>query len=82
MMTNRTTWRESIASVMKRNKDSVDNIVAKTVTDAELDTLIGDSDSGFNRISFIIWTHTNVYFSVIGNGNEWIGHVPRNPVDV
>lgn len=75
------TWRESIASAMMRNNDSVDNIVAKTVTDAEMDEPVEDGHGNINSIAFTIWTRNHVYFSVCYGDNETIGHVRRNPVD-
>lgn len=74
-----TTWRESIAEALEWANEGWADVVANTLTDAEMDV---EFDCGFGEEEgkpFTLWTHSRVYFPACYDGKEWVASVPRHP---
>ena len=76
-----TTWRKEIAEAMEESYDSWDNVVACTLSDAELDAEFNPSYGSNEGEPFTLWTKSRVYFPVVYDGAEWASSVSRNPCD-
>ena len=73
------TWRELILDEMKENSETWHDLIACTLSTAELDE---EFDCGYGLSEgkpFTLWTRKRVYFPVVYDGSEWVGSVPRNP---
>jgi len=73
------TWRELISEEMKSKDDSWDNVVAKTISDVDLDEKFYSGYGAEQGKPFTLWTKARVYFPVCYDGAEWCGSVPRDP---
>lgn len=76
-----TTWRKEILQEMTFTKETWDQVVAKTITDKELDQKFDDHSAEVEGIAFTVWTVNFVYFPACYQGTEWCDSVPRNPCD-
>jgi hypothetical protein len=76
-----TTWRKSITEAMAARHETWADVVAHTLTAAELDE---EFDAGFGvecGKPFTLWTKRHVYFPIAYDGLESVGSVPRDPSD-
>ena len=80
------TWRQFLNDEMKANGDGWHNLEAYHLRpednhkiDTWLDEPFDDGYGGNEGVSFILWTHTWVYFPINYDGAEWVGSVPRFP---
>lgn len=74
-----TTWRNLLVREMDEHSESFGDLVAITLTDAELDA---EFDEGFGcseGMPFTAWTTHRVYFPAVYDGSEWVASVARNP---
>ena len=74
-----TTWRKELTSVMSLNGESLDDIVANTMTDEDMDLEFDSVFGGTEGCEFTVWTENRVYFPICYDGAEWAGSVSRNP---
>lgn len=74
-----TCWREMIVEAMGEAGETMDDMVATTLTDAEMDAEFDRGFGGSEGCAFTLWTANRVYFPVVYDGSEWVGSVPRNP---
>jgi len=74
-----TTWREEIGSEMEKRGETWADVVACTLTDAELDRRFYAGFGGINGTPFTLWTARRVYFPGCYDGGEWVASVPRHP---
>ena len=74
-----TTWKELLKETMQMRGETIADLVACTLTDAEL---VAEFDSGYGGTEgqpFTAWTANTVYFPICYDGAEWVGSVSRNP---
>ena len=74
-----TNWRTELTRQFKLNGETWADVVANTLTEAELDI---EFDSGYGiaeGVPFTLWTKNYVYFPVQYDGAEMACAVPRNP---
>ena len=79
MRTQMTTWRKKIGQEMARRCETFENVVACTLSEAELDV---EFDGGYGwpeGTAFTLWTEKRVYFPAHYDGFEWVESVSRNP---
>jgi hypothetical protein len=72
-----TTLRKELREALVERDEGFDDIVAMTLTDAELDKEFSKKVS--NGLPFTAWTQNRVYFSTIFDGDLWVASVPRHP---
>lgn len=87
------TWRELIAAAMQKDDDEDEDdyygckgsgdiwvdVVACTLTDAELDVEFDSGYGGTEGKPFTLWTKRYVYFPVCYDGAESVGFASRDP---
>lgn len=79
------TWRQSIGDELGRNCENWGDVIAHTLTDEQLDLPWGYidedeiADDYIMPPTFVLWTHTRVYFSVTDDLTYWCTSVPRHP---
>lgn len=72
-------WRLLIATELKNQGETWNDVVLCTLLDDELDETF---DSGFGAPEgkpFTLWTQKRVYFPVCYDGAEWVSSVSRVP---
>lgn len=73
-----TTWRALLAEAMHEAKDG-GPVIAVAPDEAAFDV---EFDRGYGLSKgppVLAWTLEYVYFPVVYDGYEWLGHAPRNP---
>jgi hypothetical protein len=76
-----TTWRELIGRHLAELGLTLDDLIANTLTDAEMDVCFDSSYGVPEGVPFTAWTKNRVLFPITYDGAEWVGSVPRNPCD-
>ena len=79
MSDSRTTWREEISAEMEKRGETWADVLACTLSDAELDRRFDADFGGINGTPFTLWTARRVYFPATYDGGEWAASVPRFP---
>lgn len=72
-------WKNLIFAEMVRLEDT---FVYCSLTSEELEKEFDDSYGGSEGSSFTAWGEKYVYFPIVYDGAEWVGHAPRNPCEV
>lgn len=75
----RTTWRGLLTETMGCHGESLQDVVANTMSESEMDVQF---DSGFGEVEgipFTAWTEKRVYFPVKYDGSESVSSVARFP---
>lgn len=74
-------WYDMLQEIMKEDGEDFSKKVC-TLSNDEL-KINFDSDSGGEKGKpFTAWGLKWVYFPICHDGEEWIGHAPRNPCDI
>ena len=76
-----TTWRKEISMLLQGFGLTWDDVIACTLTEAQLDA---EFDKGFGCTEgdpFTLWTEAWVLFPRCYDGAEGVASVPRNPCD-
>jgi hypothetical protein len=73
------TWKEGLEHTMKRNGETLSDIVSSTLTPEEMGRSFDGGYGGEEGLPFTVWTTDFVYFPVCYDGSEWVGSVARNP---
>lgn len=76
------TWRNMLTEAMEPYGDSIETIIASTLSDEDLDREFSDGYGGIEGIPFTVWTAARVYFPACYDGSEWVASVPRYPTNV
>jgi len=76
-----TSWKELIGEVLKYRKETWEDVVFCTLTEAELNVQFDDGYGGTEGKPFALWTEKCVYFPVCYDGSEWVSSISRNPVN-
>jgi hypothetical protein len=80
-MKMRTSWYELLKIAMKEDKEDFRKKKC-TITNKELKKSF---DSGYGLSEgqpFTAWGEKWVYFPIVYDGAEWVGHAPRNPCEI
>ena len=77
-----TTWRKMISEALAKNGEAWGDVVDIAIADGELDREFNDGYGTSEGAPFTLWTSKNVYFPIVYDGAEWVGHAPRNPCDI
>lgn len=80
-MGSTTTWRRQISERLESNGEQWADVVACTLSAADLDRPFHDDYGACEGRPFTLWTRTRVYFPVCYDGAEWVRSVPRDPCD-
>ena len=73
------TWKELLEETMQLRGETLADLVACTLTDAEMAAEFDDGYGGSEGLPFTAWTANTVYFPIVYDGAEWVGSVSRNP---
>ena len=78
-MIGKTNWATKLAGEMAKHGESLDSIVANTMSVAEMETMFCDGFGSSEGCPFTVWTRLSVYFPVVYDGAEYVGRVARHP---
>lgn len=73
------TWKVLLEAAMKDRGESMSDLEANTLTDAELAKEFDSGYGGTEGAPFTAWTSKTVYFPLCYDGYEWVGSVSRHP---
>ena len=76
-----TTWERLISECMVVYGETFRDVVASTMTHAEMQKEFDDGYGSSEGRPFTLWTKNRVYFPAIYNALEWVASAPRNPCD-
>ena len=77
----KTTWRKQLIEKCEEDGEDFAKLVC-TLDDAGLDKEFNDGFGGSEGAPFTAWGEKWVYFPIVYDGAEWVGHAPRNPCDI
>jgi hypothetical protein len=77
MVERRATWRELITLEMEDVGEKWSDVVACTLSEAELDVPFYIYYGALEGNPFTLWTTNRVYFPVQYDGAEWVASVSR-----
>ena len=77
----KTTWRKELETAFAEDGEDFSKMVC-TLDDAGLDKEFHDGYGGSEGPAFTAWGEKWVYFPIVYDGAEWVGHAPRNPCDI
>lgn len=75
------TWYEMLKEAMFEDGENFEKKVC-TLTDAGLLEEFNSGYGGSEGAPFTAWGDKWVYFPLVYDGAEWVGHAPRNPCDI
>lgn len=73
------TWKELLEDAMHERGETLTDLEANTLTDADM---MKEFDDGYGipeGAPFTAWTAKTVYFPICYDGSEWVGSVSRCP---
>lgn len=73
------TWKEMLEEEMKYRGETLADLEANTLTEADMAKEFDCSWGGTQGVPFTAWTANTVYFPVCYDGSEWVGSVSRHP---
>lgn len=74
-------WYEMLKEAMEEDGEDFE----KRVCTLDEENLKREFDSGYGGAEgapFTAWGEKWVYFPIVYDGAEWVGHAPRNPCDI
>lgn len=74
-----TNWKELLEDAMLKRNETLADLVANTLTNAEMLRMFRNGYGGTEGEPFTAWTANTVYFPVRYDGAEWVGSASRNP---
>lgn len=74
-------WYEKLKEIMEADGENFEERHC-TLSEQELLKSFDDGFGGSEGAAFTAWGEKWVYFPVVYDGAEWIGHAPRNPCDI
>jgi len=75
----KTSWQELLVQAMSDQGDTLQDIVACTLSDREMAKKFNSGYGGTEGAPFTLWTAKAVYFPVQYDGAEWVGSASRHP---
>jgi hypothetical protein len=79
MKAEATNWKEMLEAAMSKRNETLADLVANTLTDAEMLKVFDATYGSTEGVPFTAWTANTVYFPACYDGAEWVGSVSRNP---
>lgn len=73
-----TNWKTLVGVALKKAGEDWSDIVANTMSDADMEKEFDDGFGGAEGCAFTIWTTKFVYFPCVYDGAEWVERVSRN----
>ncbi|MFY8062193.1 MAG: hypothetical protein ACOVN2_00650 [Usitatibacteraceae bacterium] len=73
------TWKEMLKNAMKKRGETLAELEATTLTEADM---VKEFDSSYGLVEgvpFTAWSAKTVYFPACYDGAEWVGSVSRHP---
>jgi hypothetical protein len=74
-------WWDMLQECFKEDGQDFSKMVC-TLTDRELKEKFDSGYGGHEGKAFTAWGKAWVYFPIVYDGAEWVGHAPRNPCDI
>lgn len=74
-----TTWRSKLTDALHERGESWDDVVASTLSEADLDRPFDAGYGAPEGVPFTCWTRESVYFPACYDGMEWVASVARHP---
>ena len=74
-----TSFRKLLLKEMEAHGETFINVIAKTISDKQLDIEFDDDLGCIEGIPFTIWTDKRVYFPVAYDGDQDVASVARFP---
>ena len=75
-----TSWREMLQEQCKEDGEDFSALI-HTLTEKQLDAKFDDGYGSTEGDKFTAWGKNWVYFPICYDGQEWVGHAPRNPCE-
>lgn len=76
-----TTWRKELEKATAQDGEDFTKLVF-AIDEGGLDNEFDDGFGGSEGVPFTAWGEKWVYFPIVYDGSEWVGHAPRNPCDL
>lgn len=76
-----TSWYKLLKKAMESDGEDFASAVC-TLDEAGLKAEFNDGYGMSNGKPFTAWGANWVYFPIVYDGAEWVGHAPRNPCDI
>ena len=74
-------WYKMLKEIMEEDKEDFSQKKC-TLTDEELKIEFDSGYGGSEGVPFTAWGKKWVYFPIVYDGSEWIGHAPRFPCKI
>jgi hypothetical protein len=74
-------WYRMLKETMERDGEDFDKRIC-TLSEKNLRKEFDDGYGGSEGAPFTAWGEKWVYFPIVYDGSEWVGHAPRNPCDI
>jgi hypothetical protein len=74
-------WYEKLKEIMEADGENFDTRRC-TLSNQDLLKEFDDSYGSSEGAAFTAWGENWVYFPIVYDGSEWIGHAPRNPCEI
>ena len=74
-------WYDILKSIMESDGEDFNKRVC-TLSETELRVVFDSGFGGTEGKPFTAWGEKWVYFPIVYDGAEWVGHAPRNPCDI
>jgi hypothetical protein len=74
-------WYEMLKEMAENDGEEVAEIVC-TLSKKELEEEFNSGYGGSEGRHFTAWGKNWVYFPIVYDGAEWVGHAPRNPCNI
>lgn len=74
-----TTWEKLLTETMEERGETLADLEATTLTEADLKREFRGGYGGTEGVPFTAWTAKTVYFPICYDGSEWVGSVSRHP---
>lgn len=76
-----TNWYNELKEAMTADGEDFEQRQC-TLTDEQLKEIFNNGYGGHEGAAFTAWGAKWVYFPLVYDGSEWVGHAPRNPCDI
>ena len=77
-----TTWNKMLKEICEKDGEEFANLKVFVEKDGGMDKPFDNGFGGSEGPSFTAWGEKWVYFPIVYDGAEWIGHAPRNPCEI
>lgn len=74
-------WWNELKELMESDGEDFSKMVC-TLTEEQMKVEFDDGYGSSEGQPFTAWGEKWVYFPIVYDGSEWIGHAPRNPCSI